>query len=106
MKITEITCTTALVTWDVVDDAIGYEVDYVLINSDSGSFTGTQTRIGSNPPNSLMLEGLRSSSDYSVTVTSLQNGGTSQAVTFTTNSNGNCDNSNNMNGNYIKKLAS
>ena len=94
VRITEITCTTATVVWDVVDDATGYRVDYELINSRTTSHTGSQTRSGSNPPSSSTLERLRSSSEYSVNVTSLENGGTSPPVTFTT-----CDNSNsNING--------
>ena len=88
VRITEITCTTALVAWDVVDDAIGYRVDYVN-SDDSGSHRGSWTGRGSNPPSNHMLEGLRSSREYSVTVTSLENGGTSSPVTFTT-----CDNMN------------
>ena len=104
VRITEITCETATVVWDLVDDATGYRVNYELINSgNSGSQTAeyTFTRIGSYAPNSFAIDELRSSSEYSVTVTSLpDNGGTSSTVTCTTHSN--CDNSSNMNGNYIE----
>ena len=104
VRITEITCETATVVWDVVDDATGYRVNYELINSgNSGSQTGSHaiTAIGSDVPNSYTIDQLRPSREYSVTVTSLpDNGGTSSPVTFTTHSN--CNNSSNMNGNCIE----
>ena len=80
----------------MVNGATGYQVDFELINSRTSTHTGTQRRSGTNPPTSITIERLRSSSDYSVTVTSLQNGGTSPAVTFTTSDNS-CSN---MNGKY------
>ena len=104
VTITEITCETATVVWDVVDNAIGYRVDYELqLISSSTAYSESHIVIDSDVPNSCTIEQLESSSEYLVTVTSLSdNGGTSSPVTFTTHSN--CDNSSNMNGNYIGRL--
>ena len=92
--IIEITCTTATVSWDEVDGATEYKVQWSPINGSHGpighrSFKGTNATITN----------LQQSSVYSVTVTvtSLQNGGTSPPVTFTTD----CGDNNDVNGNVI-----
>ena len=96
--INAITCTTATVSWDEVDDATGYNVQWSPINGSGpighSFFKGTNATITN----------LQQSSAYSVTVTvtSLQNVGTSPPVTFTTD----CGNNNSINGNVINHACS
>jgi len=89
VRISAITCTSAVVSWDKVDDASGYKIQWRLIDDVIRS-SGTATLSGLR----YTLDNLRVpfseniSRQYSVQVTSIQNGiegGTSPVQMFTTN---------------------
>jgi len=84
VRISSVTCTSVRVSWDGVDDATGYSVEWMLINDwfreVHGSYTVNTSITG------ITLTGLFESSQYSVEVTSIQNGvpgGNIILVTFT-----------------------
>ena len=101
VRISAITCTSATVSWDGVDDATRYRLEWMLINNPFR--TSTRSRTGRASITSYTLNRLSESGEYSVQVTSLQNrieGGTSPSVTFTASCGGAAvDDGNNVNGN-------
>ena len=96
--ISAITCTSATVSWDGVDDATQYQVQWMLINDPSRMVNGSRTASASLT--SYTLTRLIESSEYTVQVTSLSNqirGDSSPPVTFTVSC-GSDNNGNRING--------
>ena len=97
LRIIAITCTTVTVSWDEVDGAMVYQVVWVWLNS---SDSLQSVRLHFFEDTNATITDLQESSEYSVSVTGLENGGTflgtSPLVIFTTDC---CSNNSNINGN-------
>jgi len=114
VRISAITCTSAVVSWDKVDDASGYEIQWRLIDDmirSSGTVTLSGLRTYSYTLDNLHVR-FSISRQYSVEVTSIQNrirGGTSPVQMFTTNCGDSEDvnnrDSGNINGNSFVILT-
>ena len=94
VRISQFTCTSVTVSWDGVDDATGYSVEWMLINNRFRAANGLRTVSASI--NSITVARLLESSQYSVEVTSIQNGvlGGSTLVTFASCTEGRNNNEN------------
>lgn len=84
VRISTIACTSVTVSWDGVNDATQYQVEWMLINDPFRTVTGSRTASASLTSHTLTR--LIQYSEYSVQVTSLRNrisGDSSPPVTFT-----------------------
>ena len=92
VKISEIRCRTAVVTWDEVANTTGYTVHWRLLDASKG----TTKNVSGSGSTSVRIANLKPSTDdvirqYTVRVTSVQQDDISEAsqdVTFITNSDG------------------
>ena len=94
VKVSNITCTSALVSWDEATDGSHYNVEWRLLNDTAvAGSTGSQDI---SDQHLMMMRGLQPSDDhvmnYIVSVSGIREGvkGNSSDVVFSTHSNGKC----------------